>query len=346
MFITRKVLVGIIMFGITGFASIPAQELPAYVPHEVTVPDNASYLTRDGSVRIVGNDGWEAVMAQFDELFVKTHPKFGRKFDLVLKGSSVAIPGIETGVSAFAPMGRSIWDADRTAFRIYHGYVPLDIRVGYDGFGPREGRKTPPGIYLNSKNPLSGLTVEQVQRILTEGNAKGDVSRWSEVLADANWAHRTIHIYGLDPTSGGNAWFRSEFLGGLAFSRNYEALPKVADVLHALAEDPYGIALLGFADAGSVSKDVRPLPIAARAGNPFVLPSYEVVHADAYPFPSYLHIYVNRKPGTSIDPFVKEYLRMVLSREGQAILAGQKDTDEGYVPLAPQLVAEELRKLD
>jgi phosphate transport system substrate-binding protein len=117
-------------------------------------------------------------------------------------------------------------------------------------------------------------------------------------------------------------------------------------VLHALAEDPYGIGLLGFADAGSVSKDVRPLPIAAKAGGPFVLPSYDVVHADAYPFPSYLHIYVNRKPGTQTDPFVKEYLRMVLSSEGQAILGGQKDTNEGYVPLAPQLVAEQLRKLD
>ena len=341
----KNVVFGCLISLVCG-AQANAQEPSPFQPHEVSVPDGAPYLTRDGAVRIVGNDGWEAIVAQFDELFLKTHPRFGRKFETVLKGSSVAIPGIETEVSAFAPMGRSIWEADRTAFRIYHGYVPLDIRVGYDGFGPREGKKTPPAIYVNAKNTLPGLTVEQVQQILTEGNPKGDASLWGAVTKDPKWAGRKIHIYGLDSTSGGNGWFRAEFLAGRTFSRSYEALPKVADVLQALAQDPYGIALLGFADAGAVAKDVRLLPIAKMEGSPFLLPGYEETHADAYPFPSYLHIYLNRKPGTPTDPFAKEYMRMVLSREGQAIIAGQKETPEGYVPLAPKLIADELKKLE
>ncbi len=326
--------------------STMAQELVSYVPHSVKVSDDATYLTRDGAVQIVGNDGWQAIIDQYDELFLKTHPDFGRKFHTVLKGSSGAIPGIEMGVSPFAPMGRAIWEADQTAFRIYHGYVPLDIRIGYDAFGPREGRKSPPGVYINAKNPLAGLTVEQVKRVLTEGNPNGDLSRWSELGVGGKWAVRTIHVYGLDPTSGGNAWFRAEFLNGLPYTRSYEPLPKGADVMHALAEDPYGLALLGFANVGPVSKDVKPLPVAAKEGSPFVLPTYDVVSADQYPFPSYLHIYVDRQPGKPIDPFVKEYLRMILSAEGQAILAAQKDTEEGYVPLAPRLVPEELKKLE
>ena len=47
-----------------------------------------------------------------------------------------------------------------------------------------------------------------------------------------------------------------------------------------------------------------------------------------------------------VDPFAKEYMRMILSREGQAILAAQKDTEEGYVLLAPKLIPEELKKLE
>ena len=345
----KKRLMKTAIFGLSialAAGPVVAQDLPTYVPQPVTVPDSASYLTRDGSVQIVGNDGWDAMVDQFNVLFLKTHPDFGRKFHTVLKGSSVAVPGLETGISAFAPMGRAMWETDRASFHRFHGYDPVDVRVGYDAFGPRRGGKTPPGIYVNASNPLSGLSVEQVKRVLTVGGKGGEVSQWSQLGVEGKWAHRVIHVYGLDPNGGGAVSFRSEYLDGLPFTRSYEGLEKPADVVRALAEDPYGIALLGYVDAASVSTQVKPLPVSAKEGDPFLLPTYEVVHADRYPFSAYLHIYINREPGKPIDPFVKEYVRMVLSREGQAIIAGQKDTEEGYVPLAPQLVPEELRKLD
>jgi phosphate transport system substrate-binding protein len=329
------------------FAVAQATQQPAnYVAHEVTVSDDATYLTRDGAVQIVGNDGWDAMIAQFNELFLKTHPNFKRKFHPVLKGSSVAIPGLESGVSAFAPMGRAMWEVDRASFRRFYGYDPIDIRIGYDTFGPRAGRKSPPELYVNAKNPLAGLTVEQVERFLTEGNRNGDISRWGQLGLTGKWANRVIHVYGLEPESGGTASFRAEFLGGNPFTRRYESFAKPADVLRALAEDPYAVALLGFADAASVSDAVRPLPVAGNPGEPFVLPEYDVVRSGRYPFPAYLHIYINREPGKPTDPFVKEYVRMVLSREGQAIIADQKDTEEGYVPLAPSIIEGELKKLD
>src|SRR5580692_10640223 len=111
--------IGLLVAVLAVAVPLTAQEIPAYAPHDVKVPDSATYLTRDGDVQIVGNDGWVEIINQFDELFLKTHPNFGRKFHLVLKGSSGAIPGIEMGVSAFAPMGRAMWEADSTAFKIY-----------------------------------------------------------------------------------------------------------------------------------------------------------------------------------------------------------------------------------
>lgn len=85
----------------------------AYPPQPVQVPPSASYLTHDGAIRIVGNDGWDALMSQFDELFLRTHPGFGHGFALELKGSSVATAGITMGVSAMAPMGRAQWENER-----------------------------------------------------------------------------------------------------------------------------------------------------------------------------------------------------------------------------------------
>jgi phosphate transport system substrate-binding protein len=317
-----------------------------YTPKPVTVPDTASYLTRTGEVQIIGNDGWDAVINAFDALFLKTHPNFGRTFHPILKGSSIAIPNLEAGTSAFAPMGRALWETDAASFRRFYGYDPLDIRIGYDAFGPRDKRKSPPGIYVHASNPLAGLTVEQIQRVLTEGSPQGDLSHWSQLGLKGKYATRAIHVYGLDPASGGSASFRAEFLDNRPFTSRFEALPRPADVLKALAEDPFGIALLGFADAASISPDLRMLPVATKPGQPFLLPTYDVVHADQYPFPAYLHIYVNRKPNEPLDPFLQEYLRMVLSPEGQAILASQRDTEEGYVPLAPALLPTELKKLD
>ena len=47
-------------------------------------------------------------------------------------------------------------------------------------------------------------------------------------------------------------------------------------------------------------------------------------------------------PGKPLQPKIKEFLKLVLSREGQDVVA-----KEGvYIPLTPQIVREELAKLD
>jgi phosphate transport system substrate-binding protein len=141
-------------------AAIAQSIVPAYKPVPVSVPDTAPYLTRDGKIQIVGNDGWEDMMKQFDQLFLETHSGFKRQFQPVMKGSFVAIPALQSGVSAMAPMARAMWEDDRFAFNRLHGYDPVDIHIGYAAFGPPEGRKSPPGIYVNAKNPIAGLSVE------------------------------------------------------------------------------------------------------------------------------------------------------------------------------------------
>jgi phosphate transport system substrate-binding protein len=54
-------------------------------------------------------------------------------------------------------------------------------------------------------------------------------------------------------------------------------------------------------------------------------------------------IYIRRIPGEPIDPFVKEYLRMVLSREGQQAIAAALPK---YLPLNAHEINDELAKLE
>jgi len=84
------------------------------------------------------------------------------------------------------------------------------------------------------------------------------------------------------------------------------------------------------------------VPLAEEEGAPYAGASLVDVSAGAYPFSPYLMLYVNHEPGKPLDPFIKEYARMVLSREGQAIIAAQKDSPGGYLPLTAPEVAREL----
>ena len=326
-------------------AGAPAGAQPAassYQPAPVTLPSNASYVRRDGSVYVVGNDGMEAMLTKLNELFGKMHPGF--KFTMLLKGSSTGMGGLTAGVSAFAPMGREAWPTDLAGFREAFGYLPLDIRVGYDGY-TRPQHKNPPAIYVNAKNPLAGLSTDQITRIFTTGSAKGDLTYWGQLGLKGEWAKRAIHLYGPHDEGGFATSLRATMMDKHSFRPGYEALPKLADVVEAVAADPYGVGLVGFFDAAP-TPGVKLVPLAETDSGPFALPSYEDVQTGRYPYAPYLHFYVNRAPGKPLDRFVKEYLRLVLSAEGQAIVAAEKDSDEGYVPLAPQLLAAELAKLE
>jgi phosphate transport system substrate-binding protein len=315
-----------------------------YQPRPVQLPKDAPYVLADGSIYIVGNDGMKEMLEKFNELFTKTHGGF--KFTMLLEGSSTGIGGLTANVSAFAPMGREAWPTDLSGFHEFFGYEPLDIRIGYDGFGPRPKLKTPPAIYVNVKNPLAGLTVAQVTRIFTTGAKDGDITQWSQLGLKGEWAKRAIHPYGPRDDGGLATSTRYTKMDKLPFTRRYEPLPKGVDIINAVAADPYGIAFAPFIDAAAVSRDVKVVPLAVQEGGPFADASYENVAAGRYPYSPHLHIYLNRAPGKPLDPFVKEYLRLVLSQEGQAIIAAQKDSDEGFVPLSARDLATELAKIE
>ncbi len=321
-----------------------AQAPSAYSPAPVTLAKDAPYVLPDGSIYIVGNDGMKEMMERFNELFAKTHPGF--RFTMKLEGSSTGIGGLTAGVSALAPMGREAWSTDIAGFREVYGYEPFDVRIGYDGFGPRAKLKNPPAVYVNAKNPLAGLTVAQITRIFTTGAPEGDLTQWKQLGLKGEWANRAIHVYGPRDDGGVATSLRLTHMSKLPFTRRYEPLPKAADIVQAVANDPYGIAIAGFVDAAAVSGNAKLLPIASADGEPFADATYDSVAAGRYPYSPHVHMYVNRIPGKPLDPFVKEYMRLVLSPEGQAIVAAFKDTEEGYVPLSAQDLARERAKLD
>ncbi len=50
-----------------------------------------------------------------------------------------------------------------------------------------------------------------------------------------------------------------------------------------------------------------------------------------------MYIYVNQKPGQPLDPVVREFLKFVLSQEGQKIVL-----KDGYGPLPAKVVEKQI----
>jgi phosphate transport system substrate-binding protein len=114
-------------------------------------------------------------------------------------------------------------------------------------------------------------------------------------------------------------------------------------MLDELSNDKYAIAYV----AGGVSMttpkhQVKPLALAYKNGGPYVDLTIENVQKRTYPMYADVFFFVNRVPGKPLDPKVKEFVRYVLSKEGQA----QVMRDGKYLPLTAQVAAEQRKLLD
>ncbi len=333
--------------------------LPHYVAHPQKAPRSAEYVLLDGSIYIAGNDLVAPLLERINAIFTAKHPGFRFKMDLISSG--VAVAGVSSGKSAFGPTGRDVTPFEKEAFSSRYGYPVTDVLVGWDNnpdvdHYPPVG-KFPPGVWVNARNPVPAISMDQLASILTTGSPKGDIVRWGEIKFHeapvgnngADYAKREIHIY--MPTLHGLpvvATTRDRLGRDLVWSHRVEYLPLLEDVINAVANDPFGIGLAGWfpTDEGwDRSKElmgkVRLLPLQTD-------PEARVSHGgqgDLYPLAGGVHFLINRKPGTPMEPWIREYMELVLSKEGQDILADLTRTD-GFLPLDPADVARERAKLE
>ena len=87
---------------------------------------------------------------------------------------------------------------------------------------------------------------------------------------------------------------------------------------------------------------VKVLAISPGSSNAAVELTADNVMNRSYPLSRDAYIYVNRAPGRPLDPKVREFMRFVLSREGQQIIAKARI----YTPLPASYIQEQLKKLD
>jgi phosphate transport system substrate-binding protein len=110
-------------------------------------------------------------------------------------------------------------------------------------------------------------------------------------------------------------------------------------VMDAVSRDKYGI---GFSGIGFLTPQAKAVDVAPRGSTRYIALNLQNLRNRAYPLYDEVYFYLDRAPGKPLDPKIKEYLRYILSREGQDAV----QRDGKYLPLTAQVVREQLKKLD
>nr|WP_201006726.1 substrate-binding domain-containing protein [Pseudomonas cichorii] len=312
--------------------------LPDYQPQAAQPDANARFVAADGALRIAGAEHVEFIVKRFNAALVESHPQW--RFRIESKGTTSAVPLLTHDVTLFGAMGRAINPLETSAYRKIVGAAPLEIRVAYTSDDTSRHLATSLAAYVHRSNPLNALSTEQINRMLSIGNPKGDFSRWGQLGLKGVWADRAIHPYGTPEFTGFGTYMQKDHLDGLPLTPGYEAYGKTELILERLAADPAGI---GIAAIGLENDQIKQLGIINPKTGAITTGTAAEVTDGSYPYGRYLYFYVRREPGKAIDPVAREYLRFVLSRQGQTLIASQP---KGYLPLAAKDARAELAKLD
>jgi phosphate transport system substrate-binding protein len=103
-----------------------------------------------------------------------------------------------------------------------------------------------------------------------------------------------------------------------------------------VTEDRFGI---GYSGIGYRTSGVKVVPLSLD-GTSFSDGNYADVTSSKYPLARFLYVYINKAPNKAADPMVAEFVRFLLSKEGQEVVV-----KDGYLPLTPAIVKEELAKV-
>jgi phosphate transport system substrate-binding protein len=330
-------------------------DLPEYVPQQKV----------SGVIRLRGNDAINRghLFQYLEEGFRQFQPDV--TLDIDLKSSAVAIPSLVCGVADIG-IGRHIEFMELLGFQRTFNHDPLEL-VPLNGAYDTLGWNPAWVVVVNKRNPINGLTLKQLDGILgAERNGgwvgttwhpefargpEGNIRTWGQLGLTGEWADKPIHVRIMslqyDPTNtlcrlllkGSDKW-NETLTQYCQYVRPDGKLGIGAqDLVVDTGADPYSI---GVSNLAFLTPETKALALAADAAGPFIAPTIENVQDRSYYLHSNNYFYVNREPGKPVDPRVREFVRYILSRQGQEAVV----RDGKLLPLPLATVNEELRKLD
>lgn len=309
-------------------AALLATPAFAQVQVDSNLPEYKPVKGVSGTIKSVGSDTLNNLMTLWAEGFRKMYPNV--QIEIEGKGSSTAPPALIEGTSNFGPMSREMKSAEVDEFVKKYGYKPTPMPTSIDMLA----------VYVHKDNPIEGMTLQQVDAIFSstrKGGNSEDIIRWGQVGLSGSWGNQPISLYGRNSASGTYGYFKEHALFKGDYKPSVKEQPGSSSVVQGVASDRYGI---GYSGIGYKTADVRAIPLAPTPNSGFIPATPDYAYTGEYPLARFLYVYVNHKPGSTMDPLRGEFLKYVFSKQGQ-----QDVVKDGYFPVPASIAKEALDKL-
>jgi phosphate transport system substrate-binding protein len=338
--------------------------LPAYTPKQKVT----------GTIRLWGSnyivDG--NVGEYWEQEFRKFHPDV--KFEYHMLTTRAAVPSLVFGVADLG-IGRKIKTEELQLYQRYKNRDPLEIIIATGSYNVT-GWNPAFGIVVHKDNPLTRITLEQLDGIFGAERLGGwvgtdwhpevargpekNIRKWGQLGLKGEWADKEITPYGLNLRYSQATTISDRILGGsdkwnekLRIYANFvgaEGAPgsnmgfgRLKRGLNEdLVQDRYGIAYVASPVGPNLPPELKLLELGETAAGPFYAYTIENIQSRKYPFYDEIYAYGDASKAADLDPKVREYLRFIVSREGQQCV----QRDGNYLPLTAEVSRAQLKKLD
>jgi phosphate transport system substrate-binding protein len=281
-----------------------------------------------GNLSSVGSDTLANLMTLWAESFKRSYPNVN--IQIQAAGSSTAPPALTEATSNFGPMSRKMKAKEIASFEDRYGYKPTAIPVAIDALA----------VYVNKDNPVKGMAIPDVDAVFSSTRKCGgdkDITKWGDLGLTGNWKKRDIQIYGRNSVSGTYGYFKKKALCKGDYKNNVNEQPGSASVVQSVSSSMNGI---GYSGIGYKTSGVRAVPLTKKAGGEFIDATPENAVSGKYPLSRFLYVYVNKKPNNELAPLDKEFIRLILSKQGQEVVI-----KDGYIPLPAKVVEKYLQAI-
>ncbi len=288
-------------------------QLPHYQPRK-DIKISGSFKGAASDVLVVLANKWfEKFKTYYPEAKLTISPPYA--------GSLGAIELIK-GDLDFVFVSRELKPDDVSKFKAKFNYDPLSVPISggsYRHFGALDAV----AFFANKANPIEQITYQQLDAIFSSTHHRGGkaITTWGELGVTGEWANKPIHPYGLRPWNGFEEFVRQKVLstdgkrGEWRDDLHYEKLvfPMAKDI----AADPEAI---GYSGLAYTDAPVKVIALVEKAGDAPKAATYENVASATYPLSRLTYFNTNKVPGKPLNPALEEFLKFVLSQEGQQVV--------------------------
>jgi phosphate transport system substrate-binding protein len=250
-------------------------------------------------IRIKGSD----TMLPLSQLLSEEYQK--RNIDASITvaggGSVTGIEAILNGTTDIAQSARELTDGEKQKLQ-KAGITVTEIIIAYDALA----------IIVNNQNPVSRLTVKQLEAIYT-----GAISNWK----DLGGKDLPIVLYSRQTSSGTYDFFKDHVLNGKNFAGSALLMPATGAIAQSVSQVEGAIGYVGLA---YLDKTIKPVEILEEKSKTYIAPSVESVKNKSYPISRPLFYIFPDGLKDAISP----YINYVLTASGQSLVLKY-----GYVPV-------------